>query len=160
MNCDQAFELLTDPDNQAAAGWELDQHLASCPRCRSMSETLMPALTHLRTAATNLATAEELQWASAPPWRSGTVQPDQPTPRQPAPATRQKWLGWGLAFSAGLLLALLVQERDNPVSPMAPASTAACRWDEDHSLRPGEDASSVILSCVACHVTASGAHHR
>ncbi|RPI89898.1 MAG: hypothetical protein EHM42_02235 [Planctomycetaceae bacterium] len=42
MNCDEAFELLTD----AAAGSETDlaRHLAACPRCRQMCEVLAPAI--------------------------------------------------------------------------------------------------------------------
>lgn len=42
MNCDLAFDLMTDP-----AGCEsqaLLSHLAECPRCRQMQETLAPAL--------------------------------------------------------------------------------------------------------------------
>ncbi|HVV98857.1 MAG TPA: hypothetical protein VHB77_00885 [Planctomycetaceae bacterium] len=42
MNCDQAFEHLTDPD--LADSVELRQHLVGCPRCRDMQETLAPAL--------------------------------------------------------------------------------------------------------------------
>lgn len=42
MNCDQAFEHLTDPE--LADGAALHRHLAGCPRCRDMQATLAPAL--------------------------------------------------------------------------------------------------------------------
>jgi hypothetical protein len=42
MNCDQAFEHLTDPE--LADSSELHRHLAGCPRCRDMQATLAPAL--------------------------------------------------------------------------------------------------------------------
>jgi hypothetical protein len=42
MNCDEAFDALTDPteSNHSALKW----HLEFCPRCREMQEVLAPAL--------------------------------------------------------------------------------------------------------------------
>ena len=42
MNCDQAFEYLTDRSRCDSP--ELHAHWAICPRCRQMRETLSPAL--------------------------------------------------------------------------------------------------------------------
>ena len=42
MNCDQAFDCLTDSRRRHSA--ELERHLANCPRCRQMHDTLEPAL--------------------------------------------------------------------------------------------------------------------
>ena len=42
MNCDQAFDALTD--NNLRDSNELTQHLDSCPRCRDMADMLDPAL--------------------------------------------------------------------------------------------------------------------
>lgn len=42
MNCDQAFDCLTDSDRRHSP--ELEEHLARCARCRQMQETLEPAL--------------------------------------------------------------------------------------------------------------------
>ncbi|MCH8830028.1 MAG: hypothetical protein IID45_10675, partial [Planctomycetes bacterium] len=49
MNCDQAFEWITEPSrrNQPA----LQQHLRHCRRCRQMQEVLAPALELLTPAA-------------------------------------------------------------------------------------------------------------
>ncbi len=42
MNCDEAFDILTDPlrSNDAQLLWHLDM----CPRCRQMREVLAPAM--------------------------------------------------------------------------------------------------------------------
>jgi|GEM_PF-1330573 len=45
MNCDDAFDALTDPVSANAA--ELTQHLAKCPRCRVLKQVLEPALSLL-----------------------------------------------------------------------------------------------------------------
>ncbi len=45
MNCDDAFDALTDPASANAA--ELTQHLAKCPRCRVLKQVLEPALSLL-----------------------------------------------------------------------------------------------------------------
>src|SRR5690606_13094974 len=42
MNCDHAFDLMTDPALDDCA--QLHAHLDECPRCRQMYETLSPAL--------------------------------------------------------------------------------------------------------------------
>jgi|HubBroStandDraft_4_1064222.scaffolds.fasta_scaffold111253_2 hypothetical protein len=45
MNCDEAFDALTDPMWADAA--ELAEHLANCPRCRELKQVLEPALSLL-----------------------------------------------------------------------------------------------------------------
>lgn len=42
MNCDQAFDCLTDSGRRHSP--QLEEHLARCPRCRQMLDTLEPAL--------------------------------------------------------------------------------------------------------------------
>jgi hypothetical protein len=42
MNCDQAFDCLTDPCRRHSP--QLEEHLARCVRCRQMQDTLEPAL--------------------------------------------------------------------------------------------------------------------
>lgn len=48
MNCDIAFELMTEP--QGGRSLALREHLERCPRCRQMQETLAPALEWLADA--------------------------------------------------------------------------------------------------------------
>jgi hypothetical protein len=45
MNCDEAFDALTDPVSAEAA--ELAEHLLKCPRCRELKQVLEPALSLL-----------------------------------------------------------------------------------------------------------------
>ena len=45
MNCDTAFDLMTDPETAGSSA--LARHLESCPRCRQMQQTLAPALDFL-----------------------------------------------------------------------------------------------------------------
>lgn len=42
MNCDQAFDCLTDSGRRHSP--QLEEHLSRCTRCRQMQETLEPAL--------------------------------------------------------------------------------------------------------------------
>ncbi|HTI49491.1 MAG TPA: hypothetical protein VL475_01015, partial [Planctomycetaceae bacterium] len=49
MNCDMAFELMTEPHGGRSLA--LHEHLRQCPRCRQMQETLAPALEWLMEAA-------------------------------------------------------------------------------------------------------------
>ncbi|MEZ6047333.1 MAG: hypothetical protein R3C11_17475 [Planctomycetaceae bacterium] len=51
MNCDQAFELITDPRGRLQAhpaSDQLEQHLQFCNRCRQMQEVLAPVLEPLQ----------------------------------------------------------------------------------------------------------------
>jgi hypothetical protein len=45
MNCDDAFDALTDPVSANAV--ELAEHLEKCPRCRELKQVLEPALSLL-----------------------------------------------------------------------------------------------------------------
>jgi hypothetical protein len=45
MNCDEAFDALTDPAGADAV--ELAEHLSKCPRCRELKQVLEPALSLL-----------------------------------------------------------------------------------------------------------------
>ena len=45
MNCDTAFDLMTDAETTRSSA--LARHLEGCPRCRQMQETLSPALRFL-----------------------------------------------------------------------------------------------------------------
>src|SRR5262245_54873755 len=45
MNCDTAFDLMTDAEGSRSVA--LARHLDECPRCRQMQATLSPALDFL-----------------------------------------------------------------------------------------------------------------
>ncbi|MGE0609896.1 MAG: hypothetical protein AB7O62_22590 [Pirellulales bacterium] len=89
MNCDQAFDHLT-LTVPPADGHALAQHLAGCPRCRSLAETLEPALELFRADAEMDAgqTFANENNGGAPDWpacHETATPPNRPAePQQPA----------------------------------------------------------------------------
>ena len=62
MNCDQAFDVMTSSDRLSDRG--LHAHMADCPRCRDMRETLEPAIRMLSSDSVN---PRDMQpWITAP----------------------------------------------------------------------------------------------
>lgn len=166
MNCDRAFELLTDPLN--AGGPDLARHLADCPRCRQMQETLSPALHWLHESA--LAPVPWLRDAgsSGPLLTREAVQVAAelartlPAPRTDRWGTVRKTLGIALVAAFGMLLgALAVEQRRGPTHPadaalasFNPGTMTVCLWTSSDSTRglPLTSARSVVDSCMACHI--------
>ncbi len=182
MNCDEAFDALTDPnqrDNQ-----ELRWHLEFCPRCRGMQDVLAPALSLLgldeeplepQTKSNRLAwvfsdlqteTREEssVQQATPKPFltpeavrvaehAAQTLHADnRPLTRKP-----MRWLAVGvvcLLTACGLFLA-------TASAPNVPASGNAepmmladhCLWINKNQKKTAKPpARWVVLSCVSCHL--------
>ncbi len=63
MNCDEAFEQLTDPT--LANRDELEQHLQRCPRCRDMDEVLSPALRYFPHGEPDAFSQQPSTWTSS-----------------------------------------------------------------------------------------------
>lgn len=72
MNCDEAFEALTDPAGGRRE--DLHWHLGLCARCRELRETLAPALASL-TELTEHAQGERPPGEGPPAGRSATLPP-------------------------------------------------------------------------------------
>lgn len=165
MNCDDAFEALTDPqptDRRALAA-----HLESCPRCRQMRETLSPALEWLSSdddsaggghwssggTVTPLLTAQALRIAE---------QAAKQLPRQPGTAARLRTLG---AMAAVALIGVAVgafgidsrHELASLPQVGADSMLTACLWTtpQGRSGLPDTSARGVVVSCVMCHVPSS-----
>lgn len=171
MNCDTAFNLMTNPhgaDSQA-----LEQHLAACPRCRAMQETIAPALAGMEIARQGAdASAEEFDLT----WRrpEGTL----PTfaakeaiaiAEQAAaalgtrtavafPGNARRTRGLRIARSAALvvfggLVALAVIPSLRSSAPSAQKS--ACRRSEAASVSTGgrtaAEVQALIAACATCH---------
>jgi hypothetical protein len=70
MTCDDLFDLLTtDPaEREAAAESRMQAHLEGCPRCRSLAETLAPALGLLSDAAADAELHPSLARRGPAPW--------------------------------------------------------------------------------------------
>lgn len=163
MNCDTAFELMTDPRGFRSGA--LEAHLASCPRCRQMLAILAPALDFLADQSESageleagrpvapiahgsaLATAEGVQIAR----QAAAELTARSTPRK---SRLVRIAGHGLryaaVFAAGIVLAwALVPTADN-----RPGAEGACTRGEtlgNDRERSAAEVQALVASCVACH---------
>lgn len=163
MNCDQAFDCLTDSGRRHSA--QLEEHLAHCGRCRQMQETLEPALDLFdelvpepdlsARAATQTLAPESVRVAEQAASRllaAGT----QPPVRRRSPVWR-----YAAAAMIGAALMGLMGSINKAHSPVAEGSAEAvvpdvepskCPWQLkafDRGVYPTKTA--LALACVNCH---------
>lgn len=168
MNCDQAFDSLTDPLQRTSD--ELRRHLQVCPRCLQMQETLEPALGLFGAVAAESAENEESR--SQPAWESApspqAVRVAESTARKLTPhasfslLVRQSRWKQALTLAAVFLIgAMTTVGIDALVGDTGahgigtPQTTAACTWQSgkpEADGNPEVDSRGVVLSCVACHL--------
>lgn len=163
MNCDTAFDLMTDP--QGFRSGALASHLYDCPRCRQMQATLAPALDFLAEARD-----EGFSAVSAAPFieslaESGTqvgseaLQVAERTAQQlssrvqrPAFLWKQataRGLRYAAVFAAGLALAFAFWPQQRGAGRL----DGRCRRDALQTIsdRSPEQLQALLLSCAACH---------
>ncbi len=181
MNCDEAFEAMTDPsapDNSA-----LKWHLEFCPRCREMQDVLAPALAMLSTEsvakedspANRLPSSfTDFESSHSAPRRFLTpeaVQIAEQTARTLHPARKwfsaRHWPRWIAVGALSLLVSLGLYFLTTKSEPARPAHADPimlanhCLWKQPapvktatRTIEPTETNSSrwIVLSCVACHL--------
>ena len=168
MNCDQAFDALTD--NQLRNSDSLIQHLDSCPRCRDMADMLDPALDLF----TDVLEASGDFEASAPADNIGNEYLDSaelaPTSEH-SPSTRPRttkrpWLHTanrraasqrdGLRVAAFLMLIAVMMAAMVNVDPDGRNDAVAISLPADCQRSTNTESSSdnVVAGCVACHLKA------
>lgn len=167
MNCDTAFDLMTDADG--ARSLALANHLADCPRCRQMQDTLAPALDFL---------AECGPGHSVEPFASTFDAASSSASRQPlvtAQALRiahetamtltalsetrhERWrrlaghgVRYAAVFAAGLLLAFTLFESRQPPVPKGQCTRHDA--DRDGQPRTAAEIRALARSCAVCHDT-------
>jgi len=166
MNCDTAFDLMTDAEGSRSAA--LARHLDDCPRCRQMQATLAPALDflvethpadgarepgvpHSATASAGrrqpIVTAEALRIAqqTAIALRTRTE-----SPRDRMQRLAGRTLQYSAVFAAGLLVALMLFEIRHETGPAERECTryaAAMRNPQ----RTSTEIEALQLSCARCH---------
>jgi len=168
MNCDTAFDLLTDAET--ARSTALARHLESCPRCRQMQETLAPALGFLTLhdeddsrrefSATRFEvehgdgrqpkiTIEALRIAEQAAIGLATQSASR---RDRLQRLAQNGVCYAAVFAAGLLLAVLFFNSRETASPLDGQCTRsdASRSDVERS---AAEIRALALSCAACHET-------
>jgi cytochrome c553 len=176
MNCNIAFELMTEPHGGRSLA--LREHLERCPRCRQMRETLAPALEWLADDAH----VQGLEFQAESPARSPMIPPAMPMvvtadsvaiARQSAerlsvrcaPSTGRVGRGIAVivrsaalvAFGGFLALTLLPggNSGDRPAERRTPGGDSACRRHDVAAGRaPSQSPAEIralIASCAACH---------
>jgi len=166
VNCDQAFDLLTDPSHPRRAA--LQDHLSDCPRCRQMQEVLAPALElfesgaqsmHERADSTDrqpaLLSSETLQLADQ---AANELITSRSTMSQSRLASRRSFFVACSRYAAVFLLGASAAlgfaisrsgEGETPIQPQA----SQCIWkkssagEREVQVRPRQ----LVNSCVACH---------
>lgn len=156
MNCDQAFDCLTDPRRRETP--ELGRHLEQCPRCRTMRDTLEPALdlfddlavepdmSAYTSGGLHAASPETLQLAEQTAARLSATGRQRPS----APGSWRPGLRYAAAllFGAGLALALQSPVNEDVEHPGA----AGCLWlnrSAGDDLNP--TSRTVTAQCMSCH---------
>lgn len=167
MNCDTAFDLMTDPHGSRSGA--LAQHFDSCPRCRRMQEALSPALDFLvegspfdgggnraqsdaSSSQEPCVTAEAVQVA-----RQASVQlaARSEMPRVRLARLASRIAKYAAAFAAGLLLAVvLFSQRDRGTPPVEAACTRREALNTESS-RTTDQIQALVHSCAVCHQSIS-----
>jgi len=166
MNCDQAFDALTD--NQLRNSDSLIQHLDSCPRCRDMADMLDPALDlfgDVLQASGEFEAPTQTESFEIDYSTNSESQPNPETSSSGKPRTANRpWLQTsqrraasqrdGFRVAAFLMLiavmmaAMVNVERGGRNDAVAITLPADCQRSSDT-----ESASdNVVAGCVACHL--------
>lgn len=156
MNCDQAFDLMTDPSADDSA--VLHQHMGACPRCRQMYETLSPALGLFERPDTPPAPAcgDADSASSVEIAERFAVRLAKTSPAPHSKQYRRRTLAAGLAMGLiGFVTAFGLAAMWNEPSTSSPLLSEECTWlnrDAADDTQP-QRSDAVVLSCVACHLT-------
>jgi hypothetical protein len=176
MNCDTAFDLLTDEHGSRSGA--LAQHFETCARCRQMQETLAPALEFLthKEASQQFAAAfresEIPEQGSRQPFVSGEslrmaeqaagrLAGHDDRPRAGRRRLAGQLIRYAAVFAAGILLAVaLVPDRGQ--TPTLPAGCTRQAAAENSAGRSADTIQALAHSCTVCHAAATTepAHER
>ncbi len=171
MNCDQAFDCLTDRHLRDSD--ELNRHLANCPRCRQMSETLEPAFGMFDSAVENLPLGTPILSQQDAERSTGPVLLSLESIRVAEAAAVElktdagrntvmprRMMRYAAAFLAGtaatmLVLAFQGERGDGQQQATAFQLTQCSMLFPNAGSQSKWTAQSAMLTCVACHSSAS-----
>lgn len=168
MNCDQAFDALTDTKLRDSI--HLTQHLDQCPRCRDMADMLDPALdlfgdvveadgewessSLTDSALENHTSSSEQPRSTDGQQRAHTrsVIPSRPWLNQSRHRTTVQQDGLRVAafltVIAVMMAAMVNVGRDSSSDSVAISLPESCQRNES----TGSTADNVVAGCVACHL--------
>jgi len=166
MNCDTAFDLMTDAEGSQSVA--LTRHLDECPRCRQMQATLSPALDFL-VETRPAEDAHERGPSHSPSESAGRRQPivtaealhiaqqtaialraRTETPRVRLQRVAGRTLQYSAVFAAGLLAALMLFEIGRGTAPDDRECTRYAAAMKNPR-RTSVEAQALQLSCARCH---------
>lgn len=161
MNCDDAFEYMTDVTKQDTG--DLQWHLDMCPRCRRMKETLEPALSLLtmdppempssQEPVPPMSRVDELLGAQAIRRRQAEpkIEPaDVPYPMQSSGFRRVAAVGVAaLTILAGVLL--MSSPGQSSGANSADSLGDICMWKQRGIETDTASPMAVVTSCLDCH---------
>ena|SRR5579872_391718 len=169
MNCDTAFDLMTDTKGSGSPALTL--HLSNCRRCRQMRETLAPALGFLAPAADEnwphegASSFDESTASTGASQRKPFVTVEsvriarQAAGDLAARADRsfgrrrlvRSLLNYGAVFAAGMMLAasLLHERRPETAPPLGTCTRGAASADDWQG--SSAEIRLLALSCAGCH---------
>ncbi len=180
MNCDEAFEALTQRDSMRRQ--ELLWHLDLCPRCRELQKVLEPALmlfeSHGSSSAEsyhessmNIPPRQALNSSGPSPARLSNEALDiaeQTAARWKKSRNARMWRRFGMIAVSVCCLVIAVHSSlarrsnlGNQIeSPSAVATPGnSCLWvarDQENAISPNLTHHDIILSCVNCHLQTDG----
>ncbi|HVJ87656.1 MAG TPA: hypothetical protein VM452_18490 [Caulifigura sp.] len=151
MTCDDAFDLLTGPERVETP--PLADHLACCPRCRAMAETLAPAIELFRDSPSSMvdpvASSVIAERAAARLARRAAVA------RAPRRERVKRVLGVALAALGGAACCFAVLQLGAGAD--SGSSMAICpRRSTEASEWLNKNAVPLAVACVACHPPGGG----
>jgi hypothetical protein len=165
MNCDTAFDLMTDAHGSRSGA--LAQHFDSCPRCRRMQEALSPALDFLSAEGpydSNVSQSPAFAGATAsrePFVTTETVQLARQTadalavrtemPRARLARLTARSARYAAAFAAGLLFAVMLFNQHDRSTPPSGTSCTRREASTDDALRTPAQIQALVQSCAVCH---------
>lgn len=168
MNCDQAFDCLTDPVQRS--GDDLRRHLRSCPRCRDLADALEPALELFGASDPARTSGEsglkEIDWFELAQRHDDATRDRPSNQSKSAPLERslaQARVDERRAQREGVRIALALifigvitaavahwgRDSSSPLGRVAAFDTDSClrlRIDEGHEPAP------TLAACLACHL--------
>ena len=159
MNCDQAFDFLTDSSQRDSEA--LARHLAGCPRCRQLKETLEPALGLFDDLVPEPAIGSFERTVSAAGQDAVRIAEQSAarlSGRGPWSASRLHSAGrYAAVFLVGAALAFGVTATQDDLGDASPPVHSICPWQNKTEKAGSGDvqASAIIQSCVDCHTPPS-----
>lgn len=160
MNCDQAFDVMTDSAQRDSAA--LQRHLANCPRCRDMAEAFEPALQLFDEACQSSYACLEhdddthCEFASTDDVNNRRrAANERSTPNELTRRRLARMEGFKVAvvlvFVGAFTAAItrLGHESPLPLARVSEITTAGCLRQE---LDPQAQSAPTLAACLACHL--------